>query len=357
MALVSQLVVRQRDMIPNTIKRESEMSLINLSETCLQDPPIASELNNLEEDILSYPNHDLYHELAVVLGKLHKVPIKNIVFGNGAAELIDIVTAYSPFRDVIILTPSFFLYEVFARKHGLKVHKLNWPWSEDLLNLQKIVAKTSALVWIVNPNNPTAHLISEDQILNLVENSDCLVAVDESFADFSNTSLAQQSVKMERLIVIRSFSKAFGLAGARVGYCIGKVNILGHIRRIMDPLSASRIGVSLAIKCTSEMLPLYKSKWDEILTQVPEFASSFIIDGVDILTGPCNFICLKFRQAKDAMRFYDLATQFRLSMRAGWHWEFSGHSKSLIRVTVPVGTQYDKSLSRIRNVISAYQEE
>ncbi|MBU3804264.1 MAG: aminotransferase class I/II-fold pyridoxal phosphate-dependent enzyme, partial [Candidatus Cellulosilyticum pullistercoris] len=173
-----------------------------------------------------YPDTDST-TLIKAIAKAYGIDKKNVVCGVGSDEMIDCILASVLEEDdkVLIPHPSFSMYSQFTllnSGYALKV-PLKPDFSYDFEKIKEIILKQQPkVIFICNPNNPTGCILSQRQIEEILKISEGLVIVDEAYEDFSSEGISVIPLinKYNHLIVLRTFSKAYALAGIRVGYAI-----------------------------------------------------------------------------------------------------------------------------------------
>lgn len=182
-------------------------------------------------------------QLRASLAHLHKVGSDNIVVTNGGDELLRLVlatfvapcTAVAGGDSVGVADPSYSLYDVLAAAHGcgLKKYPLRADWSLPHDFAAQLNADNVKLCFIVNPHAPSGHLISMDEVEKLARAFNGVLVLDEAYVDFVDPAQAHNCVpltaKLDNLLILRSFSKGYSLAGLRMAYGIGA-------RALIDPL-------------------------------------------------------------------------------------------------------------------------
>jgi len=173
------------------------------------------------------------------------VPFENTICGNGSTELIYLtVKALNPER-VLILEPTFIEYERACRMHNVshveRVFSLN---RDELIGLaeEKLKNRKYDMVFICNPNNPTGWLIKKEKILNLTTGKNTIFVIDEAFIDFSpDETLIDESVNSENILILRSLTKFYGLAGLRFGYAVGNRKLIEKLKKFVQPWSINTL--------------------------------------------------------------------------------------------------------------------
>lgn len=169
---------------------------------------------------------------------------ENILFTSGSIVAIDLlIRAFcEPLTDrICIQTPTFPVYRNYAL--GYDVDVVDVPLASDhfdSLNTNAIAATRAKLTFLCNPNNPVGSILSQEQLVDVLEQSSGLMIVDEAYIDFSDQDSSIRLIaEYPNLVVVRTFSKAWGLAGLRIGAVIAKPSILYTLRLLLDPFCFS----------------------------------------------------------------------------------------------------------------------
>lgn len=207
------------------------------------------------------PNHS---ELRNALAKYHGVSPENIFAGSGSDEIIDLIYRIFcvPGKDnVIIPEPTYGMYYVAAELNDVNIFtcELNenfQPEPEVILNL---VDDNTKIIFLCSPNNPTGNLINSERINAVVENFDGIVLLDEAYAEFAEyDSPPTFKFNSSNLIRMRTFSKAWGLAGLRTGYCVADSEIVKLLYRVKPPYNlnghSQKMAANMVEKKSSDML-------------------------------------------------------------------------------------------------------
>lgn len=211
-------------------------------------------------------------ELKSVLAKVKSVSPENIFLGNGSDEAIDSVFRLfaNPGKDkAIICPPTYGMYEVSANINDVEI--VNIPllpnFQLDKIAILQTIAQDSTikLIFICSPNNPTGNLI--EGIEEIVEGFDGIVVVDEAYVDFSPESSKLPVIEQyNNLIVLQTLSKAWGLAGVRVGFAFAQTEIIALLNKIKAPYNISTLNQQQALAKLSKPEE-FEAERDEILTE------------------------------------------------------------------------------------------
>lgn len=214
---------------------------LNSNENPYGPSPLARAAMAKNISISNRYNWQLSVELMEALAKKHKVNADHILLGAGSTELIDLVVRLAAINkgNLVIADPSYSNWTAVAKKQGLQVIKvpLNAQKEIDLDAMQKAILPDTRLVYLCNPNNPTGTICDRTQLLSFVNEATkkAIVLVDEAYLDFSTQeSLSTLTLENKNLIVVKTFSKLYGLAGARIGYAIGHNSTLDQISALQS---------------------------------------------------------------------------------------------------------------------------
>ena len=175
--------------------------------------------------------------LRKLLAKYNKVSPENIIITNGSDEAIELIAKVfiSEKDQVIFPVPTFPVYKSASLMMGAKVKTipLKKDFSLDIKKLFKLVNNKTKIIWIANPNNPTGNiLLNQTEIQSLTTKLDCLLVIDECYFELVQVTAAGLVNNYPNIVVIRSFSKVFGLAGARLGYIIANKKTASYLNRL-----------------------------------------------------------------------------------------------------------------------------
>ncbi len=233
------------------------------------------------------------------------VPVDNIFLGNGSDEIIDLCfrTFCDPGTDkALTFSPSYGMYEVSAAINSVNLIKV--PLTPDFsIDLTSVTSWLSApdlkLIFICSPNNPTGNSMKSSDVEYIISSFKGIVVIDEAYIDFSE----QQSFKTlvsryGNLIVMQTFSKAFGLAAARVGIAFANPSIVHYFNKMKPPYNISTINQKAALKSLKHM-KLFKKRVKRIKTErerlIRNLKKLSIIEMV--FPSEANFLLVKTRNA------------------------------------------------------------
>ncbi len=248
--------IREKYRVRNIIKLASNENPLGTS------PLVRDTIKKYASFAFRYPrsgNIELVEEISKKLG-LKK---DNIVVGNGSDELIDLIIRLNSGtdRNIILFDPSFSIYELQAKLCGVEIKKipLNRDFSFPLERVIEAIDKNTAIVFLTNPDNPSGYAVKKFVILDFLNHipEDVLVVVDEAYVDFTEEikeySLIDQIYKFNNLVVLRTFSKAYGLAGLRLGFGVMSEKLADVLRKIKLPFSVNILAEKAAIMALKDI--------------------------------------------------------------------------------------------------------
>lgn len=263
----------------------------------------------LEQQYNRYPD-PLQYKVKKRLSEIKGVPPRNIFLGNGSDEAIDILfrSFCNPGVDnVILVPPTYGMYEVSANINDVQIKKVKLT-EEYQLNLEGIaeaIDEHTKMIFVCSPNNPTGNSINRDDIETLLANFSGLVVIDEAYINFSRQkSFIQELTEYANLVVLQTLSKAWGLAGLRVGMAFASEEIIEVMNKVKPPYNINEASQELALKAL-ENVDLVKQWIKEILNQRDRLVLTlknfdFVLD---IYPSDANFILVKTTAPKDIYNF------------------------------------------------------
>ena len=209
--------------------------------------------NPYENGINRYPD-PLQKKLKKRIGEIKGVNPENMILGNGSDEIIDLLfrAFCEPNKDnVVICTPTYGMYEVAAGVNAVAIKEVNLD--EDFQpNIKKLIQTAdmnSKMLFLCSPNNPTANLFEESKVEELLEKFNGIVIVDEAYIDFSpNKSLSRKLSEYSNLVILQTLSKAWGMAGIRLGICYSSDEIIEVLNKIKPPYNVNELTQQKALE-------------------------------------------------------------------------------------------------------------
>lgn len=213
--------------------------------------------NPFENSVNRYPDPH-QNKLKALLSEIKQVPTQNILLGNGSDEVLDLIFRMfcEPNKDnVIILPPTYGMYEVLANLNAIETIKVPLsdtfePKVEDILS---VVNANSKLLFLCSPNNPSGNSFSSEAVEHLLNEFNGIVVIDEAYIDFSKEqSWLNRLEEFSNLIITQTLSKAYGMAGIRLGLCYASAEIITVLNTIKPPYNVNELTQQKAIENLSQ---------------------------------------------------------------------------------------------------------
>jgi len=264
--------------------------------------------NSLGSPLLKWYNRypdPMQWKIKEKLSVIKQVPVDQVFLGNGSDEPIDLL-----FRcfcepgvdEVIVFPPTYGMYEVSANINNVHLSKvpLTKEFQLDLEALESAIKPHSKIIWICSPNNPSGNSIDRQDIEMVLNNFDGLVVVDEAYINFSRQkSLVTDLADYPNLVVLQTLSKAWGLAGLRVGMAFASSEIIGYLNKVKPPYNISEPVQELALKALDEI-----GQVNDMILQLVEARKQLELDFVKsppvvkVYPSDANFLLVEFTQAR-----------------------------------------------------------
>ena len=298
-----------------------------------------------------YPD-PMQHKIKEKISKVKNISPNQIFIGNGSDEPIDLLFRCfcEPAVDnVIVFPPTYGMYEVSANINNVLVKKilLTDDFQLDLPSLEETIDLNTKIIWICSPNNPTGNSINRQDIEMVLNNFDGLVVIDEAYINFSRQqSFLKDLNDYPNLVVLQTMSKAWGLAGLRMGMAFASPEIIGYLNKIKSPYNISQPIQDIMFTALDEIgmvndmiveLVASRKKLEESLLSLTQVVKVFPSDA--------NFLLVKFIDAK---KIYDYLLSMGIVVR-------DRSNQPLCENTLRLTVGTDKENIKLVEAIKAFQ--
>ena len=265
-----------------------------------------------------YPD-PLQEELKGKISLIKGVPAHNIFLGNGSDEAIDLLyrAFCNPGKDnVIIVPPTYGMYEVSANINDVEVRKVNLTpeFQLDVEKISEMVDDNTKILWICSPNNPTGNSMDREDIEFVLNNFGGIVVVDEAYVNYSRQrSFISELTEYPNLVVLQTFSKAWGLAGVRVGMLFASEAIVEIMNKIKPPYNVGSPAQQIALNALENIeqvnawIKITVGERDRLVRALGQL--SFV---KKIYPSDANFLLVK---VEDARKVYDYLAEKGIVVR------------------------------------------
>lgn len=277
----------------------------------------------------------------------------NVLVGNGGDEIIlDIILAWGgPGRKLVDMPPTFAMYEIDARVTGTRVVEVprTTEFEVDGESLMAAVADQNPdIVVISNPNNPTGTMTAEALLIELLNATDALVLVDEAYFEFSRQTMRPHMERHPNLAILRTFSKAFSLAGLRAGYLLADADVVHELTKVRQPYSVNRFTQVAASLAFSERM-VFEAGVRETMRNRDRLVHGLAeMSEVAVFPSEANFVMLRVDQATAIWR--DLLHEHSILVR---DLSRTPGLEDCLRVTVGTEEEVDRFLQAMDEILAS----
>ncbi len=261
-----------------------------------------------------YPDGSAF-SLHRALAAHHGVGPEEIFVGNGSNELIELLvrTFVLDGEEVLASAQSFIAYKLAANAHGRTFMEapMKARFFYDLEALKKLLTRKTKVVFLANPDNPTGSCFPEKDLLPLLDAApkDTLVVLDEAYAEYVDAPGYQDSLALRKkypnLVVLRTFSKIYGLAGLRVGYGLARPDLVEYVDRVRAPFNVNHVAQVAAAAALSDVEHVARSR-ALVLEQRPFLAAGLEKLGATVIPSQGNFLLADFPGRSAKQLFEDM---------------------------------------------------
>jgi histidinol-phosphate aminotransferase len=292
-------------------------------------------------DLREYPLDQL-DELYSQLARYAGVDEKCVAAGSGSDQIIELLLSTLGSRRATVFAPTFSYFINRCELHGMRVDQI--PLKRDFtLDKKAFVksAKKSDLVYICSPNNPTGNQIDRQTAIDVIDSLEGkLVLVDEAYVDFADYSLSADATGRDNVVVLRTLSKAFGLAGARVGYMVANERFVRTFRSVIQspyPISTLSLAIASGVLARADhvkqTIRTVRGERDRVFDRLSK------LDGIKVFSSDANFLFIEagrnYRPIAKALRSSGIVVKELGNL--------AGH-RGCMRVTIGTREMNDKFL-------------
>lgn len=246
-------------------------------------------------------------ELRKLIADANGLEPGNVLVGNGGDELIfDLLLAWGgPGRKLLDFPPTFSMYGIDAQVTGTEVVRMmrgkDFCIDGDAA-LARIAEGDIDVVMISNPNNPTGNLVPETLLIDILNTTDALVLVDEAYFEFSRHTMRPHMERHRNLVILRTFSKAFSLAGLRVGYVLAHEDVILELMKVRQPYSVNALSQMVASMVFRERIVFEQGVRDIMRGRDQLMHGLSNLPGVEVFPSEANFVLFRVDHASAMWR-------------------------------------------------------
>lgn len=313
-------------------------------------PPSAKVMQAIREiepeHLRRYPNPtaDAFREVAAqVLG----IESESILAGNGSDDILTIVTRtfVPPGGTLAFAHPTYSLYKVLAGIEDAKTAPVPWEkgWQ---LPVEGLLATKANAIYLANPNAPSGTIVSAEAIRHLVEQFEGMVLIDEAYVDFADENCVQLARKYDNVVISRTLSKAYSLAGLRFGYAIAKPAMIEQMMKVKDSYNTDAISIIAAAAAIADQDHARRT-WAHVRQERARLTEELTQSGFDVLPSHANFVLAKV-PGNDGLAMYQSLKAMGVLVR---HFDQPG-LREYIRITIGTSQENNALLGGVRELLS-----
>lgn len=273
-----------------------------------------------------------YNKLIDAICAYQNVPQSMVLPTNGADEALNYVvnTFVEPDENIITAVPTFIMSKVYSRITGAEFREIEYKekWRYPVEDVISAIDKKTKLIVVTTPNSPTSELIEAEDLDRVIKAApNAIVLIDETYASYAGVSYRDYAVQNDNVVVIKSLSKDFALAGLRCGYIVSNENNIAAIKTIANPYSVNAIAASAAVVAMQDVRYFEKVK-NEII-EAKEIIERALEPVATVYPSDANFLCIDF--GENAQIVYDRMIANGIKTK----FYTDGMMKNHFRLTVP----------------------
>lgn len=254
-----------------------------------------------------YPD-PLANRLRDMIAEANGLERGNVMIGNGGDELIfDLLLAWGgPGRKLIDLPPTFSMYAIDGVVTGTEVVSIARRAEDFSVDEEAVMKRVGEgdidIVVVSNPNNPTGDLVPETFLIDLLNATDSIVLVDEAYFEFSRHTMRPHMDRHANLVILRTFSKAFSMAGLRVGYLLGHADVVTELTKVRQPYAVDRLAQTVARMVFKERAAFEAGIRDIIRRRDVLLHGLSSLSGLTVYRTEANFVLFRVEHASAVWR-------------------------------------------------------
>jgi histidinol-phosphate aminotransferase len=298
-----------------------------------------------------YPDGAAYR-LREAIAAHHGIDMGEVIQGNGSNELLDLIvrTFARPEHHIVFAEPAFVVYRIAALSGGIPFTAVpTRDLTHDLEAMAAAVRPNTRVLFVANPNNPTGTHVGRSAVERLLREvpPEVVIVMDEAYIEYADAPDFPDSLKLrglrERLLVTRTFSKIYGLAGLRVGYAVGPARLVDYMNRVRAPFNVSGVAQAAAIAALSDTEHLENSR-SHNLRERERLTRELTRLGLRVAPSHANFVLADV--GRPARPVYDALLRRGVIVRP------FGNLPTSLRITVGTSSENSRFLESLAEVLS-----
>jgi len=335
---------------PGFQPKETEVLKLNTNESPYPpSPQVMKVLTEISaERLRRYPD-PIGNEFRQAAAEVNGVPPENIMCCNGGDDLLTI--AFRAFcdesRPVAYPVPTYSLYPVLAKLQNCNAIEV--PFDDEFNLPAKLVSINAALTIVCNPNAPSGSFVNIGELASLADELSGILLIDEAYVDFAEANCAGLVKEFDNLIILRSMSKGYSLAGIRFGYAIAQPDLIAGLMKVKDSYNVDAVAIAVATAAIKD-----QKYFSQITEKVKKDRGILVAQlrnlEFEVPESCANFVLAESKNCK-ASDIYDKLVQRRIYVR---YFNLPGLDDKL-RISVGTGEQNNKLISALKEILSEHR--
>jgi histidinol-phosphate aminotransferase len=332
---------------PGFQPRQTDVVKLNTNENPYPPSPnVMKALAEIQpEQLRRYPDPmgSTFREAAA---EINSVAPENIMCCNGGDELLQM--AFEAFcdkdRPVVYPVPTYSLYPVLAKLQNCKAIEI--PFDKEFNLPAKLANAGAALTIVCNPNAPSGTFIDVEELACLADELSGVLLIDEAYVDFSEDNCTTLVKDFDNVLILRSMSKGYSLAGLRFGYAIAQPDLIAGLMKVKDSYNVDAVAIALATAAIKDR-EYFRKNVEKVKAERARLTGQLRNLGFSVLDSFANFVLAKCKNVK-AAEIYEKLTQRNIYVR---YFNYP-KLKDKLRITIGTPEQNDKLISALSEILS-----
>jgi len=309
-------------------------------------PKVLEAIKNImPEQLRRYPQPeaDTFRNAAA---EIFDIKSENIICTNGGDELLNMaIRAFcDENRPVAYPTPTYSLYPVLAQMQNCPAVEI--PFDDEFNLPSKLAAAGAALTIVCNPNAPSGTFIPKQELAQLAEEIKGVLLIDEAYVDFARDSCLELVKNFKNVIILRSMSKGYSLAGMRFGFGIADKDLIDGLMKVKDSYNVDAIAIAAATAAIKDQ-KYFKQNIEKIKCERKKLSDELTRLGFGVLKSESNFVLAKYTAIR-AIDIYEKLKEKNIYVR---YWAYP-QIKDKLRITVGTAEQNDKLIGALKEILA-----
>jgi histidinol-phosphate aminotransferase len=339
---IRECVLQTPGYVPGEQPQTNDFTKLNTNENPYPPPPeILDALQAELPKLRLYPD-PVSTKLRKAAGAVFGVSADNIIAGNGSDDILSIAirTFVNPGEAIAFLDLTYSLYDTLARIHGASIIEI--PTDENFALSEPIICPEAKLIFLASPNPPVGKHLNRDYLEKTCAQSTAIVVIDEAYVDFSDENHLDFLQKYDNVIISRTMSKSYSLAGMRVGFGMASQSLIEQMNKVRDSYNLDRLSQTLATAAL-ESHSYFQTIWQKVRQTRSRAIAALRELGFFVFDSDSNFV-LASPQWMSAAELYSQLKERKILVR------YFKHPRIFDYVRISIGT--DEEIDRLLTAIA-----